>query len=81
MFIWKEIDAKYQRVYEYNQHDASINSVSWAPEAYGLLFACCSTDCTISIVQAFDDVWKPIKIYKAHEQVGLFWIVLIMKLV
>jgi protein transport protein SEC13 len=68
VFIWKEIDAKYQRIYEYNQHDASINSVSWAPEAYGLMFACCSTDCTISVVQAFDDVWKPIKIFKAHEQ-------------
>jgi WD40 repeat protein len=32
------------------------------------MFACCSTDCTISVVQALDDVWKPIKIYKAHDQ-------------
>lgn len=71
VYVWKEIDAKYQRVYEYNQHDASVNSISWAPEEYGLLFACCSTDCSISVVQAFEDIWKPVKIYKAHEQVLL----------
>lgn len=69
MIVWKEINGKWQKSYEYSQHDASINAVSWAPHEYGLMFACCSTDCAISIVEFQQDVWKPVKIFKAHDQV------------
>ncbi|CAK5081269.1 unnamed protein product [Meloidogyne enterolobii] len=54
--------------YEYNQHEASINSISWAYPEYGLIFACCSTDCSISVVQYMGDVWSPLKINNAHEE-------------
>ncbi|CAD5221213.1 unnamed protein product [Bursaphelenchus okinawaensis] len=68
VFIWKEVANKWTRIYEYTQHEASINSVAWAPHNYGLIFACGSTDCTISIVTNYDDIWKPAKIFNAHEQ-------------
>lgn len=64
------MNGKWQKNYEYNQHEASVNSISWAPYQYGLILACCSTDCSISVIQYMGDVWKPIKISKAHEEVS-----------
>ncbi|KAF7637729.1 hypothetical protein Mgra_00002704 [Meloidogyne graminicola] len=70
--IWREVNGKWQKSYEYNQHEASINSISWAYAEYGLTFACCSTDCAISVVQFMGDVWSPVKISNAHEEVEFF---------
>lgn len=67
--VWREVNGKWQKAYEYNQHEASVNSISWSPPEYGLIFACGSTDCAISVIQFMGDVWKPIKIAKAHEEV------------
>lgn len=44
-----------------------MNSISWAPHQLGLVFACCSTDGMISVVEFKNDVWAPIKIIDAHQ--------------
>uniref|UniRef100_A0AC34QU84 Protein SEC13 homolog n=1 Tax=Panagrolaimus sp. JU765 TaxID=591449 RepID=A0AC34QU84_9BILA len=64
--VWRELNGKWQKSYEYKQHKASVNSISWAPHQYGLVFACCSTDGSISIIECKNDVWIPIKVSDAH---------------
>ncbi|VDO33254.1 unnamed protein product [Onchocerca flexuosa] len=69
VIIWKEISGKWQRIYEWSHHDASVNSISWAPHQYGLTLACASTDTAISIL-SFNKakIWTHQIIAKAHEQ-------------
>uniref|UniRef100_A0A915IPK0 Protein SEC13 homolog n=1 Tax=Romanomermis culicivorax TaxID=13658 RepID=A0A915IPK0_ROMCU len=50
VIIWKETSGKWNKFYEYCNHDASVNSVCWAPSEYGLMLACSSSDSSISIV-------------------------------
>jgi len=70
VIIWKEVSGKWQRFYEYNQHEASVNSVSWASPEFGLILACASTDSNISIITFHPEsgTWEPRKILKAHDQ-------------
>jgi hypothetical protein len=42
VIVWREFNEKWTKTYEYNAHDASVNSVCWAPNQYGLMFACAS---------------------------------------
>ncbi|VDN03708.1 unnamed protein product [Thelazia callipaeda] len=70
VIIWKEIAGKWQKFYEWNHHDASVNSISWGPHQFGLTLACASTDTTLSVL-TFDkeQIWTHKIIVKAHEQV------------
>lgn len=44
-----------------------VNTVAWAPSEYGLIFACGSSDGSISIVSLTGDgSWQPRKIENAH---------------
>uniref|UniRef100_A0A0R3R780 Protein SEC13 homolog n=1 Tax=Brugia timori TaxID=42155 RepID=A0A0R3R780_9BILA len=69
VIVWKEISGKWQRIYEWNHHDASVNSISWAPHQFGLTLACASTDTAISLL-IFNKakIWTHQLIAKAHEQ-------------
>lgn len=55
------------KLYEYSNHESSVNSVSWAPHEWGLLLACGSSDGSISIIWTTGDGnWESKKIMNAH---------------
>ncbi|PAA78952.1 hypothetical protein BOX15_Mlig022865g2, partial [Macrostomum lignano] len=58
---------QWEVVYEHAQHESSVNSVAWAPHEYGLMFACASSDGSISVVTCGQDGnWETSKIPNAH---------------
>lgn len=67
VIIWKE-SGEWTKLYEYNNHDSSVNSIAWAPHEYGLSLACGSSDATISILSNTSDLttWEAKKISNAH---------------
>lgn len=67
VIIWKE-SAEWTKLYEYNNHDSSVNSIAWGPHEYGLVLACGSSDASISILTNTADstVWEAKKIPNAH---------------
>jgi protein transport protein SEC13 len=50
VIIWKETNGTWGKLYEYNNHDSSVNSVCWAPYEFGLMLACGSSDGAISVI-------------------------------
>lgn len=71
VIIWKEVSGKWQKIYEWSDHEASVNSICWAPHQFGLILACASTDTTISLLTYVPETnaWTSRKILKAHDQV------------
>ncbi|GLG99118.1 hypothetical protein R5R35_012173 [Gryllus longicercus] len=66
VIIWKEA-GEWQKFYEYNSHDSSVNSVAWAPHEFGLILACGSSDGSVSIlISNPDGSWEVKKITNAH---------------
>jgi protein transport protein SEC13 len=49
VIIWREA-GEWQKWYEYNNHDSSVNSVAFANPEYGLMLACGSSDGSVSIL-------------------------------
>ncbi|CAH1403107.1 unnamed protein product [Nezara viridula] len=68
VIVWKEGGKEWSKVHEYNNHDASVNSVRFGPHEYGLVFACGSSDGAISIVtlNPSTGLWDHQKIPNAH---------------
>lgn len=48
---------QWSKVYEHKFHDASVNSIAWAPAEHGLLLACASSDGKISTLEHKGDTW------------------------
>jgi protein transport protein SEC13 len=44
-------------IYEYNEHKNSVNSLAFAPQEYGLILLCGSSDGTISLHEYRDENW------------------------
>jgi len=67
VIIWKEA-GEWSKLYEYCNHESSVNSVAWAPAEYGLILACGSSDGSISIVAYNHEGgnWEARKIPGAH---------------
>jgi len=67
VIIWKE-NKEWTKFYEYNNHDASVNSISFAPHEFGLMLACGSSDGAISILSLNSEtgLWETKKILNAH---------------
>nr|QBH74141.1 protein transport protein sec13 [Thermobia domestica] len=66
VIIWKET-GQWIKLYEYANHDSSVNSVSWAPYEFGLILACGSSDGSISILTNSETgSWEHKKIPNAH---------------
>lgn len=70
VIVWKEIAGKWQKIYEWNQHEASINAISWAPHFFGLTLACASADTSITLLTFAPQtgMWNSRRILKAHDQ-------------
>jgi len=50
VIVWKEERGQWQMAYVDTNHTASVNSVEFAPQEYGLRLACASSDGTVSIL-------------------------------
>lgn len=48
---------QWAKVYEHKFHDASVNSISWAPAEFGLILACASSDGLVSTLEHKGDTW------------------------
>ncbi|XP_075147864.1 nuclear pore and COPII coat complex component secretory 13 [Haematobia irritans] len=69
VIVWKEGGANdWTKIYEYSNHDSSVNSVAFAPAEYGLMLACGSSDGSISALSCNTEygVWDCKKIPNAH---------------
>ncbi|KAH9414117.1 GTPase-activating protein S13 [Dermatophagoides pteronyssinus] len=70
VIIWKETSTnQWEKLYETNNHDSSVNSVCWAPHELGLILAAGSSDGSISVLSCNVDsnVWDVKKIQNAHS--------------
>lgn len=70
VIIWAENNGRWQKSHEWVGHEASVNSVSFAPHQLGLLLATASADSSIGVLEfnAQSAQWVESKIVKAHEQ-------------
>ena len=50
VIIWQEGGGQWTKIYEYTNHDSSVNSVQWAPHDFGLILVCGSSDGAISVL-------------------------------
>ena len=69
VILWREDSpGRWSKLYEYNNHDSSVNSVCWAPHEFGLILACGSSDGAVSILSYVDasNSWEAEKIPNAH---------------
>lgn len=64
MLIWKEISPNvWDKIFEYTEHKNSVNSLAFAPQEYGLILLCGSSDGSISLHEYKNEQW----ISKKHE--------------
>ncbi|MBE3046399.1 hypothetical protein IMZ48_28480 [Candidatus Bathyarchaeota archaeon] len=55
VFIWREQNNQWQRLFDFSLHKASVNLVSWSPHEYGCLLACASSDGNVSVLDFKDN--------------------------
>ncbi|KAI4145154.1 MAG: hypothetical protein L6R39_003923 [Caloplaca ligustica] len=67
VFIWREQNAQWAKVADFNLHQASVNIVSWAPHESGCLLACASSDGQVSVLEFHEGNWLHV-IFPAHGQ-------------
>ncbi|KZF26361.1 putative nuclear pore complex subunit [Xylona heveae TC161] len=65
VFIWREQNGQWTKVFDFGLHTASVNIVSWAPHELGCLLACASSDGNVSVLEFADNSWSH-KIFPAH---------------
>ncbi|KAH8335413.1 hypothetical protein KR074_001497 [Drosophila pseudoananassae] len=69
VIVWKSTTPRdWSKLYEYSNHDSSVNSVDFAPSEYGLVLACASSDGSISVLTCNTEYgsWDAKKIPNAH---------------
>lgn len=67
VFIWREQNAQWAKVADFNLHQASVNIVSWSPHESGCLLACASSDGQVSVLEFNEGNWLHV-IFPAHGQ-------------
>ena len=69
VILWREDSpSRWSKLYEYSNHDSSVNSVCWAPHEFGLVLVCGSSDGAVSVLSYVDasQSWEAEKIPNAH---------------
>lgn len=68
MLIWREVaTSSWVAVHEYTGHEASVNTVEWAPWEHGLVLAAGSSDGCVSVLtKVMEDRWESQR-FLAHE--------------
>jgi protein transport protein SEC13 len=62
--IWKDTGkAAWEKLFEYTDHKNSVNSVAFAPQEYGLVLLCGSTDGFVSVHEYRNDTWHSNKVF------------------
>ena len=54
IFIWREQNSQWQRIYEFTIHTASVNLIAWSPAETGCHLAAASSDNKVSVL-TFDN--------------------------
>lgn len=69
VIVWiEETAGMWRQYYEYTWHASSVNSVSFAPHEYGLIFACASSDGFVSIcTQLSDGTWDERRVSESRD--------------
>lgn len=58
IYLWKELSKNnWEVIYQYTEHNHSINSISFCPHEYGLILLCGSSDGSISIHEYFSKAY------------------------
>mmetsp|Transcript_9765 Transcript_9765/g.15286 ORF Transcript_9765/g.15286 Transcript_9765/m.15286 type:complete len:323 (-) Transcript_9765:128-1096(-) len=69
--VWKEMQPQqWTKIYEYADHQSSVNAISFAPHELGLKLACASADGSISILTwrgTGDNSWDERVVPNAHQ--------------
>mmetsp|Transcript_29289 Transcript_29289/g.59017 ORF Transcript_29289/g.59017 Transcript_29289/m.59017 type:complete len:322 (+) Transcript_29289:3-968(+) len=69
--VWKEIQPQqWTQIYQYAEHQSSVNALAFAPHELGLKLACASADGAISILTwkgTGDNAWDERLIPNAHQ--------------
>lgn len=55
VFIWREQNGQWQKIFDFALHKASVNLVSWSPHEAGCLLACASSDGNVSVLEFKDN--------------------------
>ena len=64
--IWKENSTKkWDKIFEYDEHKNSVNCLEFAPNEYGLILLCGSSDGFVSIHEYKNENWSSVKLF-AH---------------
>ncbi len=64
VLIWKDTGKGWEKLYEYS-HTNSVNSVAFAPQQYGLILLCGSSDGFVSVHEYKNENWASHK-FQAH---------------
>ena len=52
VILWgEESPRQWSQLYEYSNHDSSVNSICWAPREFGFVLVCGSSDGAISVLR------------------------------
>lgn len=65
--IWREENGQWSNIAQHSVHTGSINSVQWAPQEYGALLLCASSDGKVSVVEYKDEGKPEHVIFPAHS--------------
>ncbi|KAK8084930.1 protein transporter sec-13 [Apiospora hydei] len=65
VFIWREQQNQWQKIFDFALHKASVNMVSWSPHESGCLLACASSDGTVSVLEFKDNNFQHVA-FPAH---------------
>ena len=69
VFVWKETSSNiWEVIFQYNDHNHSLNSVVFCPHEYGLILLCGSSDGSISLHEYKEKecFWMSYRKEKAH---------------
>ncbi|KAG9247335.1 transport protein-like protein SEC13 [Calycina marina] len=66
VFIWRETNGQWTKIFDFALHTASVNIISWSPHESGCLLACASSDGHVSVLEFKDNNSMDHKIFHAH---------------
>ena len=65
IFIWREQNSQWQRIYEFTLHTASVNLIAWSPPEPGCHLAAASSDGSVSVISFVGNSFSH-QIFPAH---------------
>ena len=65
IFVWREQNRQWQRIYDFDQHSASVNLIAWSPAETGCHLAAASSDQNVSVLTFENNTFSNI-MFPAH---------------